>query len=629
MLRRGPVLAAAGILGWLIFAAAAPSGFVHDDAFDELREVERGDLTVQVKHPLSEPTLRALYLGARLFEPSIRALRVAQLQNALGFAVAWVLFVAIVRHCTRSLPLTALLAVLSAGAYSSLHFALDPYLFYWPLSMALMTAAIAALLLPTRPGRGWYASAVTCSVAACAFNPMLIFSALALGPFARSRLSARRAVALSLVPAAILAAALAPLHSWPRSGRLYGIWRSHSFETSRDALWHSLVLAHYDDTTLAGVCAGAWLVLVALSIVEGARRGSSRAGWLVAAALAHGLFVAWWDAGQPFFWWWCVWLLMLAWAIQHSATRPRAVDRGLGRALFACAVLVATLSLALNLRDYVLPVAGRDPLDAPLYAEAQQRFSPEDVLVFADSPALALAYYTDLESTGFRHLFADRPAGVSLAQVLTFLLESRPVGGRVFIERRDDGQVALADDLARAGVLAPELAGRMLWGESMTWGERRFSRLLSLARSAPCAGFGSAEEDAPAVQARASGYAESELNADYAPDKAVDGQPFSEWHSEPPSGGWLDVFFGDGRRARQVRVLNAKNPGFWDRATRDYQITRVLSDGRVLSEVGRFPGPDKKPQWIAVPTEGRLVCVRFWVLSQYGLSGGVAELQVR
>jgi len=224
-----------------------------------------------------------------------------------------------------------------------------------------------------------------------------------------------------------------------------------------------------------------------------------------------------------------------------------------------------------------------------------------------------------LRRDGLERMVVDAPAGLhrgvlryepptlpwALGATLLGILLVIGVGRLVPRARLERWPVVVALALAIAGVLAAYLDG------------------VAAAR----------EAHAPRPSgwtARASAYNERELNSLYQPWHAIDGDPDTEWHLPDGQRGWIELRADEPRPVAWIRLLNARNERYRDRAV-DRVRVRAFAGGE---EVASYE--------VVVPTrwDGQVATrdvhlradpvdrIRVEVSSWHRLSGGLAEIEV-
>jgi hypothetical protein len=112
----------------------------------------------------------------------------------------------------------------------------------------------------------------------------------------------------------------------------------------------------------------------------------------------------------------------------------------------------------------------------------------------------------------------------------------------------------------------------------------------------------------------------------HGPTKAVDGDPTTEWLLPSRAAGSLEVHLRP-RRLHEVRLRNAHNAGYNDRATHGFHI-ECYREGKLVTKVaGSFAKFEAAPAWIKVPIDARNVDTLKIVVDSYHKSGGgLAEI---
>lgn len=115
----------------------------------------------------------------------------------------------------------------------------------------------------------------------------------------------------------------------------------------------------------------------------------------------------------------------------------------------------------------------------------------------------------------------------------------------------------------------------------------------------------------------------------FVPAKAIDGDPQTEWLLPDGAAGTLQLDVSPARKITRVRLLNAHNPGYDDRGTREWTVHLFHEGKEVRTFDGSFPQPPKVVPWTAVMVDAvRVDRIRIDVRSFYGASGGLAEVEV-
>ena len=112
-------------------------------------------------------------------------------------------------------------------------------------------------------------------------------------------------------------------------------------------------------------------------------------------------------------------------------------------------------------------------------------------------------------------------------------------------------------------------------------------------------------------------------------EHAVDGDPGREWLAPEGANGWIELRFARPIDVRAVRVVNAHNPGFDDRATRDLDVELYRKDRLLARAQSRFDHIDPTAAVRIIPVEASGVTrVRFIARTFLGRGAGLAEVEV-
>jgi len=131
------------------------------------------------------------------------------------------------------------------------------------------------------------------------------------------------------------------------------------------------------------------------------------------------------------------------------------------------------------------------------------------------------------------------------------------------------------------------------------------------------------------LTATASGTSESELHTHYSPDKAVDGDPKTEWLAPDFQEAWLDVRLEPAVPMKAVALLNARNPPFDDRGAQQFRVEAYLGPRRVAIAEDSFGPKSDQQTWRYVPIQADSADrIRVIVQTWSGLGGGIAEVRV-
>jgi len=107
----------------------------------------------------------------------------------------------------------------------------------------------------------------------------------------------------------------------------------------------------------------------------------------------------------------------------------------------------------------------------------------------------------------------------------------------------------------------------------------------------------------------------------------ADGQDATEWLLPNGGLGWIELQLAPSRDVRELRLVNAHNPPYNDRATKSYRIEIYSGERRVKSVQGAFPrfSTSPEPRTVAIGASN-VDRIRFQVLSFHLAGGGLAEI---
>jgi len=625
----------------LVLGLGFPSREVHGEAFDELAGYELPGLVLGDKHRAADAALWSLTHASRALGHGGRSIGPARAWNTVFTTLALLGVFVYAFRLTRSTQVAGRAAALLGGSYVGLHWLRDPFLPYWPTSLAFFTwmlvAAGPACERPPPIQRRWLrvATAATLGALACAFNPMLelpVAAACVTIALAEKERGARPfglavvLVVAACAPALGAMALLVPHQPGAIGNGIYGQFRAHSLELALGGLRGALLLPSPDET-LAWLGSMALLALLA-ALVAAVRavRGKDRARWrsalpLLAATLPIALFVTWWDAGQPHFWLLVPWLGTLGWLTLAGGAdvRPWAMRLGDG----AIALLVGA-----NALGYVVPsTLNADP--AQTFAErARGKLGPDDLIVFPAWAEASAAYYAGIASTGWLELQSRRRPDDSTFDVLvrTYLSVAEREG-RVWVTVGADDRPDLPRDLEQVGgaVRARDL-DRLNLGLTMLVPPWRLRRVVSISRDPPCAAADRARPAAAGVSVHSGRFVEQELSRVHAPERALDGDPWSEWLSDDVDG-FIELYFQAPRPVSELHLSSSSNRPWNDFATRVAELSVWLGDRRIAER--RVVFPSGRPEQRVTLDVPRVSCVRLFLVEHVGRGGGFAEIGVR
>lgn len=122
-------------------------------------------------------------------------------------------------------------------------------------------------------------------------------------------------------------------------------------------------------------------------------------------------------------------------------------------------------------------------------------------------------------------------------------------------------------------------------------------------------------------------------SATYSPEfgatAAFDGLEATEWLLPDGAAGWVQIRFAFKKRIRSVRIYNAHNKHWLDRAAEQVRVT-ALSNGQIVNTVeGRFDGVTAERKPLDLPLDARGVThLRIDILSHFAAGGGLGEVEI-
>jgi hypothetical protein len=120
--------------------------------------------------------------------------------------------------------------------------------------------------------------------------------------------------------------------------------------------------------------------------------------------------------------------------------------------------------------------------------------------------------------------------------------------------------------------------------------------------------------------------ASSELDEQYAADRAIDGDPNTAWTAKGGGVEWLEIRF----RPRAMHTLSILNGDTLpEHAAREIRVEFFLRD-EVFPAGNRTFDVQTPAQWVTYEVDGlRCDRVRIEILSHYGAGGALAEVEVK
>lgn len=110
---------------------------------------------------------------------------------------------------------------------------------------------------------------------------------------------------------------------------------------------------------------------------------------------------------------------------------------------------------------------------------------------------------------------------------------------------------------------------------------------------------------------------------------AIDGLETTEWLLPETSPGWIDLIPPKPRTLHSVRLVNAHNQFYLDRASQKVRVTAYSEAGPVGSVEGEFEKFSQNRSILDLPLEAtNVIRVRVEVLSWFKRGGGFAEIEL-
>jgi hypothetical protein len=192
-----------------------------------------------------------------------------------------------------------------------------------------------------------------------------------------------------------------------------------------------------------------------------------------------------------------------------------------------------------------------------------------------------------------------------------------------------DDEVSAADgELFQQLAQARRHVDRVIAPASMTSGQLSWTRasrigFAAFVALATAVGLYLVLRPATGVTATGSG----QWSAEFSPDRAVDGDPATEWLLPDRQAGWLDLRIAPATRMERIRLKNSHNRHYNDRATQAYTIEVYSNDQLVRTVEGEWSGIAPRPEWtdhaLGIDDVNR---VRIQVRSWHRVGGGLAEV---
>lgn len=122
--------------------------------------------------------------------------------------------------------------------------------------------------------------------------------------------------------------------------------------------------------------------------------------------------------------------------------------------------------------------------------------------------------------------------------------------------------------------------------------------------------------------------ASAQWDARYDAGNAVDGSESTDWVLPDRTAGWIEVQVIPPRPIKRVKLMNARNLPYGDRATNEFKVEAYDQGKIVKTGEGRFDGYSAEPTWRAVELGPKVDRIRIDVKSWYLTGGGFSEIRV-
>lgn len=118
-------------------------------------------------------------------------------------------------------------------------------------------------------------------------------------------------------------------------------------------------------------------------------------------------------------------------------------------------------------------------------------------------------------------------------------------------------------------------------------------------------------------------------DARYDAPNAVDGNDGSDWLLPDRTAGWIEIAVIPARKVSRVKLLNARNVPYNDRATHEFRVQSFSNGSEVKSVAGQFETYSAEPSWRTVDVGGaKIDRIRIEVKSWHLSGGGLSEVEV-
>lgn len=122
--------------------------------------------------------------------------------------------------------------------------------------------------------------------------------------------------------------------------------------------------------------------------------------------------------------------------------------------------------------------------------------------------------------------------------------------------------------------------------------------------------------------------ASAQWDGRYDAAKAVDGSDRTDWLLPDKATGWLDVQVVPARKVSKLKVMNARNVPYNDRATHEFHVDAYRNGQVVRSFDAKFDGFSPDPAWRTFDVGEKVEKFRLTVKSHHKSGGGFSEIEV-
>lgn len=113
----------------------------------------------------------------------------------------------------------------------------------------------------------------------------------------------------------------------------------------------------------------------------------------------------------------------------------------------------------------------------------------------------------------------------------------------------------------------------------------------------------------------------------YDPNQATDGNESTDWLLPDRTAGWIDLQVIPPRKVSKVKLLNARNLPYSDRATHEFKVDAFFNGQPVATATGKFDGFSPEPTWRTVDINQKVDRIRVEVKSWHLSGGGFSEIE--